>query len=53
MPEFDKQRLGKQAHEWGFIRDAFEKTVRLISALNIISRPRFPGLQLPKRWWNS
>ena len=38
MPSYNKQTLSKQAQELGFIRDTFEKMVRLAEMLGFISK---------------
>lgn len=38
MPSYNKQMLSKQAGELGFIRDTFEKMVRLVEMLGFISK---------------
>ena len=38
MPSYNKQTLSKQAGELGFIRDTFEKMVRLAEMLSFISK---------------
>jgi predicted nucleotidyltransferase component of viral defense system len=38
MPSYNKQTLSKQAGELGFIRDTFEKMVRLTEMLSFISK---------------
>jgi len=38
MPSYNKQILSKQAQELGFIRDTFEKMVRLAEMLSFISK---------------
>jgi len=38
MPSYNKQTLSKQAQELGFIRDTFEKMVRLAEMLSFISK---------------
>ena len=37
MPSYNKRTLAKQAQEFGFIRDTFEKMLRLAEMLNYIS----------------
>ena len=37
MPSYNKQSLSKQAQEFGFIRDTFEKMLRLTEMLNFFS----------------
>jgi len=39
--EFDKRLIGKQAQELGFVRDTFEKTLRLAGIMNIIGNDPF------------
>ena len=41
MPKYDKAELGKMAQEYGFVRDTFEKVLRLKEILRYLNEEKY------------
>ena len=41
MPTYDKAELGKMAQEYGFVRDIFEKVLRLKEILRYLNEEKY------------
>ena len=41
MPKYDKAELGKMAQEYGFVRDIFEKVLRLKEILRYLNEEKY------------